>query len=572
MKYKLVNKDIKGNYLEELLRERGVTDIEQFLNPDSSCLQSFNDLKNIKKGIEFLYANLCEDKPMALIVDCDIDGFTSASIIYLYLKKVYPTLEIDYYIHSGKQHGLQDTWQKIVDSGRDYSLIIIPDAGSNDSEYAEKLDVPILVLDHHLVEDEITAPKMVVVNNQLSPEYRNKDLSGAGVAYQFCRALDAESGNNYAEEFIDLAAVGIIGDMMSSLEPENQYIWKTGLKSINNTFLKALIDKQSYSMGGKINPISVAFYIVPLVNAMIRVGTIDEKERMFIAFIDGDRLIPCNKRGAKGTMERAAIESVRECVNAKSKQTRLLDSAEEQIEIKIFKYDLLENKILIVRLEEDDDFPAELNGLVAMRLAAKHKRPTIVARLNDQGYVRGSIRGVNNGPIESFKNFLMDSGYCEYVMGHDNAAGVSFKNADLSKLHAYANEALSNVKLDEDCFDVNFVRAAADKDIGEIIKIVADYGDIWGQKNDEPKFYIHDINLKKSDLQVIGSKKDTLKFTKFGIVYIKFHATDFIEELNQYNDIKLEVVGRGNVNEWMGTKTPQIMIEGYEIHDDTLGF
>ena len=55
--------------------------------------------------------------------------------------------------------------------------------------------------------------------------------------------------------------------------------------------------------------------------------------------------------------------------------------------------------------------------VVAMRLAARYKRPTIVARLNDDGFIRGSMRGVNNGPIESFKNFLMNSGYCEYVIG-----------------------------------------------------------------------------------------------------------------------------------------------------------
>ena len=55
--------------------------------------------------------------------------------------------------------------------------------------------------------------------------------------------------------------------------------------------------------------IAIAFYIVPLVNAMIRVGTMAEKERLFLAFVEGDTMVPCGKRGAKGTMERVDIES-----------------------------------------------------------------------------------------------------------------------------------------------------------------------------------------------------------------------------------------------------------------------
>lgn len=34
----------------------------------------------------------------------------------------------------------------------------------------------------------------------------------------------------------------------------------------------------------------------------------------------------------------------------------------------------------------------------------------------------------------------------------------------------------------------------------------------------------------------------------------------------------MEVIGRGNVNEWMGNYTPQIFIEDYEISDGALSF
>ena len=184
-------------------------------------------------------------------------------------------------------------WEKLQE--KEYCAILVPDAGSNDSQYAIKLNVPILVLDHHILEDDYLANNLILINNQVSEKYVNKNLSGAGVTWQFCRALDEVFNINYSKELIDLAALGIDADMMSMLSYENQYIIQTGFKNINNFFFKVLIDKQSYSMNNKITPITVAFYIVPMINAMIRVGSMDEKERLFLAFIDGEKLVPCNK-------------------------------------------------------------------------------------------------------------------------------------------------------------------------------------------------------------------------------------------------------------------------------------
>ena len=70
----------------------------------------------------------------------------------------------------------------------------------------------------------------------------------------------------------------------------------------------------------------------------------------------------------------------------------------------------------------------------------------------------------------------------------------------------------------------------------------------------------------------MGKNKDTVKFEKFGIAYMKFHAKDLIEELNQHPDMKIEVVGRANLNEWGGKVTPQIFIEDIEVKDNALGF
>ena len=587
MKTKLINTNFKKDYVDSLLKARGVKNPEDYYNPNENFLQSPCDLENIGEGAMLIDEVIGRGERILIVVDSDNDGFTSATIMYNYLKDLAPELEIDYILHEGKQHGLQDHIKKLMDEGAKYGLIILPDSSSNDYEYHENLreiNTSVLVLDHHITDTQLSS-NAVIINNQLSPNYKNKELTGAGVVYQFCRYLDLyfKSENTNADKYMDLAAWGIIGDMGSMLELENRYIVKEGLKNINNKLLWALMEKQAYSITGAMspsrqqlidamNPISVAFYIVPLVNAMIRVGTMDEKRRLFEAFLDGDKMIPSGKRGAKGTMEKAGVEAARECSNARNRQNKSLEVAMDKTEIKIHKYDLLENRILFVRLDEDDIFPSELNGLLAMKLSAKFKRPTIVARLNDQGFNRGSMRGLNQSELVSFKDFLTESGMFEYVQGHDNAAGCSILNSHLSDFHKWANEALIGIDFGENCYDVNFDRIAADDDLADIIHDIGAHGGIWGQQNPEPLIHVTDINISASDVQIMGKNKDTVKFEKFGIAYMKFHAKDLIEELNKHPDMKIEVVGRANLNEWGGRITPQIFIEDIEVKDNALGF
>lgn len=574
MKVKLVNENFRDNYGIKLLQSKGIQDVDKYINPTKECLQNPIDLNNIEDGAKLLKTAIEKEWNILLIIDSDNDGFTSAAIIYQYIKKLNNNINIKYLLHSGKQHGLEDHIDYVLECSDEIDMIILPDSSSNDFIYHEQLkekNIPCLILDHHITDEEISS-NAIIINNQLSQNYKNKELTGAGITWQFCRFCDNYFNVNFSKELIDLAAWGIIGDMGSLLEIENRYIIKNGLENINNYFFKVLIEKQSYSMGGEITPITVAFYIVPLINAMIRVGTMEEKERLFMAFIDGHQMVPCNKRGAKGTFEEVAIESARECTNARTRQNKIKDETVQKLEMKIHKNGLLDNKVLFVRLEEDDQFPAVLNGLVAMQLSAKFKKPTIVARLNNEGYDRGSMRGLNQSELVSFKDFLEQSGYFEYVSGHDNAAGTSIRDKDLADFHKYANEALKDIDFGENVYEVNFIRTAAEKDISNIIFDLDQYRYLYGQNIDEPLIYISDINLTKNDIQIIGKNADTVKFEKFGITYIKFHAKDLINELGMYNEMRVELVGRPNVNEWMGNYTPQIMIEDLEVFDSALDF
>ena len=586
MKINLINPNFEHDYAHMLLMSRGVEDVNAFLNPAREHLQSPTNLKGMAAGAAMYLRIVTNDKPpysrVLIVVDSDNDGYTSAAIIYQYTKRLNCHCQVDYWLHEGKQHGLQDHIDKLMEQDYKYDLIILPDSSSNDANYHDMLDevnTPCLILDHHLTDVKLSY-NAVVVNNQLSPNYTNKELTGAGVVYQFCRYLDSLTGQKWADDYIDLAAWGIIGDMGSVLEMENRYLIVEGLKNhnIKNAFFKALLEKQAYSitkkMGAtwddiveKLTPMTVAFYIVPLVNGMIRVGTMEEKERLFVAFIDGDRMIPSGKRGAKGTLERAAVEAARECSNAKARQDKAKLAAVEKLEQKIFKYDLLENRVLFVRLDDTDKFPSELNGLIAMQLAAKYKKPTIVARLNDHGFDRGSARGVDKSELKDFKQFLMDSGYFEYAQGHANAFGVSINDDNLRDFHNYANEALANYNFGENAHDVNFIRDADSADLARLILDVASLAPTWGQCNKEALIYIRPTTITTNNIYVMGSNKEHLRITINGIEYVKFYATELIEKIQSAGKpVQIEMVCKAAINEWGGQRKPQMLVEDCEIN------
>ena len=69
MKYRLANQEIKENYGENLLRARGIENVQAFLHPTKDLLQTFEDLDNYQRGVEAIESTIFLDKPYAIIAD-----------------------------------------------------------------------------------------------------------------------------------------------------------------------------------------------------------------------------------------------------------------------------------------------------------------------------------------------------------------------------------------------------------------------------------------------------------------------------------------------------------------------
>ena len=146
------------------------------------------------------------------------------------LRDKYPNFTIDYHIPDGKEHGL-DTLMNILTPQKNYDIIVLPDSSSNDYEYhkiLKDMGYDILVLDHH--EAEKYSEDAVVINNQLSKNYPNKSLSGVGVVYKFLQYCDNQFNINGADDYLDLVAAGMCGDMMDLNTLENRYICNSGTR------------------------------------------------------------------------------------------------------------------------------------------------------------------------------------------------------------------------------------------------------------------------------------------------------------------------------------------------------
>jgi single-stranded-DNA-specific exonuclease len=148
MQYKLINNSLNDIYnpKETVLRNRGIKDVDTYLNLDDSVLIHFSELDNINEAVQCLLKHLKNDSEIHILVDPDADGQTSASIIYRYLKLIKSNIKLTYSIHTGKQHGLS----RDVEIPENIDLLILPDSGSNDVEQCKELqekEIDIIILD-----------------------------------------------------------------------------------------------------------------------------------------------------------------------------------------------------------------------------------------------------------------------------------------------------------------------------------------------------------------------------------------------------------------------------------------
>lgn len=556
---------LSSNLIEHILLSRGISkeQVTNYLFPDELKKPTYKNLDNIEEAVSLLKKHVDNKSKIYIQIDTDADGMTSASIMYQFLIN---ELKVDdeniiHFMEKTKKHGISvDEVMKVKPD-----LVIAPDASSGEFEIHKQLHdagIDVLVLDHHLVEGNKYSKHAVVVNNQLSKDFKHKGLTGANIVLLFCECYkDTFSIEADLDKYLDLATVGMIADRGSLLDEAVFYYAQTGLKKIHNSLLKLII-ANNYSIPDDkdITIKDVEYSVAPMINAITRQGK-DDDLKVVVDALFAKNYTVYNNRIQRDT--HITAEAYRRMNNARNRQNNQVSIAMEKLKQRIEEKKSHRNKVLFVNSTGVIE-NSGINGLVAIKLAEEYKRPTLVMSLQDEVF-KGSARNFNNSPINDFKGEIEQTNLFDYALGHSGAfgVGVTLKNAVEAVKHL--NSQLQDVDYDLTYYtDLVYNRYPKAKDIQEI----ANNSHLWGQDIEEPTVYVHGVRVKKSDIRLLGKNGNTVKIDLGTCDGIKFKPTESEKRAltdAESDTIEINLVGKCSLNTYKGMNAPQIVITDFEV-------
>ena len=526
----LLNKVSKNKFIQEYLKALGVEDINLYLNPDSSCLDDAKFYPNMEKAANLLFNAVTDKYKIGLLVDVDCDGMCSATIIRTFLNTYY---DIDpvIYIRQGKAHGLrasasEDIVEQIKADG--IQLMIIPDAGTNDAPECHDLKAhgcDTLILDHHKV--EINNPDAVIVNHHLGNGL-NTALSGTGVTAKFIQYY-CEYYHVDTPYMNDLVAMSIFSDSCSLIPLENRCYADVGMHRVENDMIKAMLPLANrYG----VNPTGYSWAMIPLINAICRQEKIDDKRRLF------------NAMSGHGDIE----EAIKMCKAAHRLQADEVKQIMEEVEPTLD----LNHKVVIGYAKPQD---ANLIGLVANKFMSKYHKPIILLRPMNTTTWSGSFRS----PV-ALNEIINNSGYGR-ALGHDFAAGVYVKKADLSKLIDY----LDTIDFPDEP-EINVTACLNTSDVNvKMCQMCEDNKELYGTGVPEPTFFFQGI-IYPENVQMFKKRTTTIKVTLDGMDFLMFMANqDQIDDFTFSGPKLVNIVATLSTNTWNNVTTKQGKIKNYSL-------
>lgn len=584
--------------LLELLELRGVKSPRDLLAIDrgqAQCLYDTMKFDNMKTGLELLKSHLDVGNPIHLLMDVDVDGCTSSAIMFLWIKHYFPDIKVTFDCNEGKKHGIS---RDIIDRvPEDSMLLITPDSSSSDTEEHIELwekGIDILVLDHHEFDKEARTPAVII--NCMDGNYPNTSLTGATVVYKFLGEYESnfklpkESG--YISKLLPLAALGTIADLADIRELETRYICLEGLKNFadDNLFLQAVMKEQEYSMKGIANFVTVGWYVAPLMNAIFREGTLEDRYDLFKAIcnFEEERVHIPSRKTKDNPNKEPVRETLQENVIRRAKSIKSHQDNEVKKEVKEItkmindECPLDENPVIV--LDITDKVGIGHSGLIANKLASTYMRPVLL--INGMG---GSARNYSKFPIDDLNSWISSSGMVE-GQGHSNAFGLNFvEEPDVVQLREWCKEQLAGQDISP-IWHVDFEFNIAKLKEKHILKVGQFAGNFGGKNMDAPLFAITNVVLETADVQRLGQSGTMMKFDAIQgdqrITFVRPFTSqeiykDFVcEDTKASRSIKTDggagnkkieatIIGHFTINEFAGKQFPQIEIVAFETNPVT---
>ncbi|MBI2263423.1 single-stranded-DNA-specific exonuclease RecJ [Candidatus Berkelbacteria bacterium] len=479
--------------IEQLLINRGIDlkERERFLNPKYSDFFDPFLLPDMNKAVLAVREAIKKGLKIGIFSDYDADGTPAAAFLKKILEKLGAKTEV-YIPRREEGYGLN---QKGILELKSLGcrLIVACDLGiTNNFEVnlASKAGMKVIILDHHLLQEEKYPQKAAAVVHTLK-------LCGGGIAFKLASALELEE--NFLKWQMDLPAISTITDMVPLIS-ENRLLAKFGLLVLSKTKNLGL---QKLYEAASINPENLAahtvsFQIGPRLNAP---GRMNHTNISFHLLISEDKEDASNL-----ALQLNQINQQRQ-----TELERVVKEARKEI----LTQKLQEKKVIVVAGE---GWPAGIVGVAASRLMEEFCRPAFVLR-REKEILRGSARSIDNFPLvdilEKIKDCLLQFG------GHTKAAGVVLVKNNLETFYdALLKEAEKRLKPEdlEPRLKVD-LEIQPEKLNFEFLEQISAF-EPHGLGNPRPVLVLK--NVRPSCLRIVGKEGQHLKMKINGLDIIGF--------------------------------------------------
>ena len=561
----------------KILYNRGATSAEKaqkFLLTDESKLHSPFLMKDMDKAVERILLSVNSSEHITVYGDYDVDGVTSVTLIYLYLKSI--GADIDYYIptREGEGYGLSEGAINTLYEGGT-KLIITVDTGitaKDETDYAKSLGIDTVVTDHHECLSVLPDVCAVVNPHREDCSYPFSELAGVGVVFKLVCALELTRNKTKSEneiirdicnKYADLASLGTVADVMPLCD-ENRAIVAMGLKNMsdsprigiealieaasNVTIARPVISKTPFTpKKRKIDAGYIGFGIAPRINAAGRISTASRAVELLLC---EDHTDAYNR----------AVELCEINIQRQTEENKIAESAYEIVEA---THDFENDRIIVI---SGDTWHPGIIGIVASRVTEKYGLPTILISFDGAMDGEPSPLDVGKGSGRSIKGLNLAEGlkYCEEYLvrygGHELAAGLSISRDKIDefkkKINSYAKKCLGEGALEE-CREVDaaLTLGMADMKLADELARLEPFG----VANPTPQFMLSDLRILS--IFPIGGGKHTKLVLGDGISSIQgvcFGVGGFDFKFNR--DDRVDIICKLNINEFRNEKTLQLVI------------
>lgn len=560
--------------LASLIRNRDVIGdeaINQYLNGTIAELYDGMQMKGMPQAVEILTEKIRDREKIRVIGDYDCDGINATYILLEGLEKLGAKVDSDIPDRIKDGYGLN---QHLIDRAHEDGIdtIITCDNGiaaAKEIEYGKALGMTIIVTDHHEVpykENEagrryILPPADAVVDpRQEGCEYPFKGLCGAAVAYKLVEALCEANGQDVADldYLLENVAIATVADVMDLTE-ENRILVKQGLemlKRTSNLGLRALIQCIGLE-GKKIQAYHIGFILAPCLNAS---GKLDTAKRA-LALLRA-------KTEREADMLAGDLKALNE--SRRDMTDRVVDEAMAKVE----QTDIRGDKVLVIYLP---DCHESLAGIVAGRIRECYYKPVFVLTDAEDG-AKGSGRSIDGyhmyEELNKCKDILTKFG------GHRLAAGLSLEKENIAEFRRRLNEncTLTEEEMKEKVtIDMEMPFLCVTEELVKELELLEPFG----KGNTKPIFAARGVTLLGA--RILGKNRNVLKIKAQDangsvIEAMLFQNVEgFLKNMEEtYGRMEVDALlqGRGghikiavtyypDINEYMGKRTPQIVITHY---------